>query len=1071
MSGSTTRRSLTYWLFFLVFLVGGGPIMGTEGTITPSMHILLDGVAAIGAGLAAIFVYKAYRETRANVLAFICIALTGVSVFELVHATSGSNLLGEWINSDVSLFMPWSWTAAQLFLALVLVSAAPFIRKENYGEPATVDQHSIHTPKQIALFCMVLVPAVLYGLFQFDLPAIYNSSRNPQRLPEAIAGLVFLAAFLGFVRKGNWRTDSYGHWLNIALIASLCSQVFCMTFSRELFDSSFTAAHILKVISYGCLVYGFASTHRVSISAPEAVDSRPKGLGLGVKVAILCGFIGFICVMPVAIKSSQTLHQIAAENGIDNLSAAASSATRAINDHRLRVDGSLQNYVGSKSLEEFGDGQVAEQQLSELADLASKILNTDPSYISIAFVDAVTSETILRSERVSGAAFSLTDRLALEGSELRLAALAMSGENLSSVQRTEIFLLRGDGNKEKYPQVEGAALAVTSNETGKLIGAFVLHADVTDVLDVPDITSIEANIYIVNSAGRFLKHPDSIKELSPGEESAYTFYREFPGLDIEALTRNGFASGTAYVNQNEVELYVAADRQTRAVVSGEQILFIFSARKDEVEKNAALIGYQMQRIAQFNLLVAILIGWFFARRLAKPVQEVSAAAAEFGRSGTVTALSAPGRDEIGMLSKSLTDMMNEVANQRDKLLLLAAAVESSVDSIIITTTHGDVEYVNPHYEKYSGLKAEEVIGKNIMEMREFIENRHILSESPSNKGAELVWIGELQTRRADGRNHDELVTISPLRNSEGEMANQSLVIEDITKRRALEQSIERNGEELQRSNHDLEQFAYVASHDLKAPLRAIEVLVSWLKDDLEEYQEGDVHENLDLLQSRTKRLSRLLDDLLAYSRAGRKIGGVKEVDIKEFVDDIAILIAPPEGFVIETVGNLPTIVTHHAPLETVFRNLMSNAIKHSPVPEEGRIRVYAEDRGDMVEFAVEDNGVGIPQEYADKVFKMFQTLKARDEMEGSGMGLAIVQRIIDWQGGEIWFHDGPDGKGAVFKFTWSKTPKEMPDIEADDTAQQAEAEATVAAHTDGEVADPAATTSVDTASQAAAETE
>jgi PAS domain S-box-containing protein len=1071
MSGSTTRRSLTYWLFFLLFLVGGGPIMGTEGTIMPSMHILLDGVAVAGAGIAAILVYRAYRETRANVLAFVCIALTGVSVFELVHATSGSNLLGEWIYSDASLFMPWSWNASQLFLALVLLSATPFIKKENYGEPATVKQHPLHTPKQIALFCVVLVPVVLYGLFQFDLPAMYDPSRTPQRLPEAFAGVVFLAALLVFVRKGNWRTDSYGHWLNVALIASLCSQIFCMTFSRELFDSSFTAAHILKIVSYGCLVYGFASTHRVSISAAEAVVSRPKGLGLGVKVAILCGFIGFICVMPIAYKSSQTLHQIAAENGIDNLSAAASSATRALNDRRVQVDGSLRNYAGSMSLEEFSYGQVDEQHASELADLANNVLNSDSSYIGIAFVDAITGETILRSERNSGADFNLTDRLALEGSELRLAALAMSGENLNSVQRAEIFLLQGDGSKENYSQVEGAALAVTSNKTGKLIGAFVLHTDVTDVLDVPDVTSFAANIYVVNSAGQFLQHPDSIRELSPSEEPAYTFDQEFPGLDIAALTRDGFATGTAYVNKNEVELYVAADRQTRAAVSGEQILFIFSARKDVVEKNAALIGYEMQRIAQFNLLVAILVGWFFARRFAKPVQEVSAAAVEFGRSGTVTALSAPGRDEIGMLSKSLTDMMNEVTNQRDKLLLLAAAVESSVDSIIITTTHGVVEYVNPHYEKYSGLSAEEVIGKNIMEMREFIENRHILSESPSQKGDEQVWIGELQTRRADGKNHVELVTISPIRNSEGEMKNQSLVIEDITERRALEQSIERNGEELQRSNHDLEQFAYVASHDLKAPLRAIEVLVGWLKDDLEEYQEGDVHENLDLLQSRTRRLSRLLDDLLAYSRAGRKIGGIKEVDIKEFVDDIAILIAPPEGFVIETVGNLPTIVTHHAPLETVFRNLMSNAIKHSPVPEEGRIRIYAEDRGDMVEFAVEDNGVGIPQEYADKVFKMFQTLKARDEIEGSGMGLAIVQRIIDWQGGKIWFHDGPDGKGAVFKFTWSKTPIEMPVIEADDTAQQAEAEATVAAHTDGEVAGPAATTSVDTASQAAAETE
>jgi len=277
-----------------------------------------------------------------------------------------------------------------------------------------------------------------------------------------------------------------------------------------------------------------------------------------------------------------------------------------------------------------------------------------------------------------------------------------------------------------------------------------------------------------------------------------------------------------------------------------------------------------------------------------------------------------------------------------------------------------------------------------------------------------------------------VITIAPIRNSANEIINQSMIIEDITERKAMERNIALKAAELQRSNRDLEQFAYVASHDLKAPLRAIEVLVSWLKEDLEEYQDGDVQENLDLLRRRTSRLSRLLDDLLAYSRAGRKIGDVKSVNTKEFVDDIAMLISPPDGFKIEVDASLPTITTYHAPLETVFRNLMSNAVKHSPVPEEGRIRIFAEDRGDMVEFAVEDNGTGIDQEYADKVFKMFQTLQARDEKEGSGMGLAIVQRIIDWQGGKIWFHDRAEGTGTVFRFTWNKQPPTMPEIRADD---------------------------------------
>jgi signal transduction histidine kinase len=119
--------------------------------------------------------------------------------------------------------------------------------------------------------------------------------------------------------------------------------------------------------------------------------------------------------------------------------------------------------------------------------------------------------------------------------------------------------------------------------------------------------------------------------------------------------------------------------------------------------------------------------------------------------------------------------------------------------------------------------------------------------------------------------------------------------------------------------------------------------------------------------------------------------------------------------------SLPVLHAHHAPLEQVLRNLINNAIKHHPTGK-GSIRVYAQDKVDEVMFAVEDDGAGIPQEFSEKIFQMFQTLKPRDEIEGSGMGLAIVKRIVELQGGRIWFHGGPGGCGTVFKFTWKKLP-------------------------------------------------
>jgi PAS domain S-box-containing protein len=257
---------------------------------------------------------------------------------------------------------------------------------------------------------------------------------------------------------------------------------------------------------------------------------------------------------------------------------------------------------------------------------------------------------------------------------------------------------------------------------------------------------------------------------------------------------------------------------------------------------------------------------------------------------------------------------------------------------------------------------------------------------------------------------------------------------DITERRKIELELEAKQAELLRSNKDLEQFAYVASHDLKAPLRAIELLVQWIAEGLAGYDKNNVQENLALLTKRTQRLNRLLDDLLAYSRAGRKVGAYREIDAHALVLDVAQLANPPPTLSISIEGRLPTFATHPAPLEQVFRNLIGNAVKHHPGPQ-GRIVVSCEEQDDHYVFAVADDGEGIPLEYAQRVFEMFQTLKPRDQVEGSGMGLAIVSRIVQWQGGRVWFEAAPGGRGTVFKFQWQKQPPAAASVEMQECAK------------------------------------
>jgi len=318
--------------------------------------------------------------------------------------------------------------------------------------------------------------------------------------------------------------------------------------------------------------------------------------------------------------------------------------------------------------------------------------------------------------------------------------------------------------------------------------------------------------------------------------------------------------------------------------------------------------------------------------------------------------------------------------------------------------------LNRQAEDLKGLHIGEIVGWPAFEERRKRYDQALSGETISHERARVM---------PDGEERYFAITHKPHRGPDGQILGVMSLAIDITDRRIAEQSLEAKSDELIRSNTDLEQFAYVASHDLKAPLRAIEVLVQWLREDLKDYAEGEVQENLGLLELRTQRLNRLLDDLLAYSRAGRRNGECYEVDTGEMLGDIVSLLSPPEGMKILTQGDLPKMIAYAAPLEQVLRNLINNAIKHHP-GSEGTVRVYARDQGDTVMFAVEDDGAGIPREYAEKIFMMFQTLQPRDEREGSGMGLAIVKRIVEWQGGRIWFHPGPADVGTVFKFTWNK---------------------------------------------------
>jgi PAS domain S-box-containing protein len=244
---------------------------------------------------------------------------------------------------------------------------------------------------------------------------------------------------------------------------------------------------------------------------------------------------------------------------------------------------------------------------------------------------------------------------------------------------------------------------------------------------------------------------------------------------------------------------------------------------------------------------------------------------------------------------------------------------------------------------------------------------------------------------------------------------------------SLEDRVAERTQELERSNRELDRFAYIASHDLKAPLRAIDNLSTWLHQDISDILPASSQEHLQKLRGRVRRMERLLDDLLAYSRAGRVQHALQEVDSGVLVRSIFELLSPPPDFRLTAYEPMPVIYTQRVPLETVLRNLLGNAIKHHDRPD-GHVQVTARwlEGADTIEFSVQDDGPGMAHEYHERIFELFQTLQPRDQVEGSGMGLAIVKKTVESVGGSISV-ESTEGEGTCFRFTWPvKQPESQP---------------------------------------------
>jgi PAS domain S-box-containing protein len=362
-------------------------------------------------------------------------------------------------------------------------------------------------------------------------------------------------------------------------------------------------------------------------------------------------------------------------------------------------------------------------------------------------------------------------------------------------------------------------------------------------------------------------------------------------------------------------------------------------------------------------------------------------------------------------------------------LLIKGITDNVVDGVITLNQRDEIDSFNITASQMFGYSPEEAIGLSFSSL---ISTKKPLEGWLSNYNTPFSGRGH----RQNGTDFPVEVSISKLPLARGKIS----IVRDITECQETQKKLEASVNELSRlsfmlsetnqtlidRNRELDQFAYVASHDLKAPLRAVSSLSEWIEEDLADKLTPENQYQMRLLRQRVSRMEALINGLLEYCRVGRNNTKLEIVDVEALLQEIVDSLGVQSGFRVEISPNMPAITTNKLLLRQIFANLISNAIKHQQ-KSEGNVQITWKDLDLFYQFAVTDDGPGIAPEYQEQIFKIFQTLEARDTQENTGIGLAIVKKIVESAGGTVEV-ESDLGKGATFRFTWPKKYKELEEL-------------------------------------------
>jgi PAS domain S-box-containing protein len=660
------------------------------------------------------------------------------------------------------------------------------------------------------------------------------------------------------------------------------------------------------------------------------------------------------------------------------------------------------------------DGSLEEVWKSRLATIFASMLQAKPDYIQVRYIGVgENGREIVRVDRMEEEIMRVAEN------QLQNKATHAYFQNTITLPVGEIYFSKVELNREfgaivkPYQPVLRVSTPIYDPENGTVFGIIIINMDFAKVMQrLAAGLSAPSSLYIVNGEGDYLHHPDSSYGFGFEFGERKLVQEDFPVTEDFFHGRASLSDATYFLDDGLLMLTSAAKK-----MPGNPDLVMASYVPDS-EFLTPLYEMRRTSIVLCILLsvLAVALALNFAKRIKNPINRIIHNIRRHQQGEELQDMPVERQDEIGDIARAFTQMSDEEENLKNRL---QAILDSTVDGIMTIDDHGIVQSFNAACEHIFGYPADDVIGKNIrMLMPEPDKSQHddYIKNYKRTGEAKIIGIGrEVQGKRSNGSIFPIDLSISEVWLSDKRIFTG--IIRDITQRKENEAALAEYMKDLERSNQELDDFAYIASHDLKEPLRGVHNHATFLMEDYEKMLPEEGTKRLQRMQFLSKRMEVLVNDLLYFSRIGRHAMAMKETDLNAVVEDIRDtmeLFLSEHNAIIITPEPLPVIKCDTTRVTEVLRNLITNGVKYNDSKEKIIEIGTVKHSGASMAIYVKDNGRGIPKDMYEEVFRLFKRLQKSEE--GSGAGLTFVKKIVERHKGRIWLESSL-GEGTTFYFT------------------------------------------------------